>query len=391
MGDLMPFLKRLLGRGLDRQHRIGSRAHLSEVTRRDTPKAAPPGTMTHAQPTVSIILPCRNEARHIRPCLDSVLHTTYPRGRIELLIADGMSDDGTRAVLMEYAAAHRQITVIDNPARNTPSGLNATLRIATGEIIVRMDAHTVYPPEYITRLVAALEETGADNVGGRVITVPDGEGAKALAIAIGLSHPLGVGNSHFRVGASRWRWVDHVPFGCWRRALFQQIGLFDEQLPRDQDVELNGRIIKRGGRILLLPEVTTTYYGRRTLGQLARMLYQYGYFKPLVARKLGRVLTLRQLVPPLFLLALVGTGGLSLWWSAGRLLFGTILVTYALLVVGASAQAARRDGLRCGVALLGVFPVMHVCYGFGYLRGICAHLLHLRADSRPAGALALTR
>ncbi|MDP3910739.1 MAG: glycosyltransferase family 2 protein, partial [Gemmatimonadales bacterium] len=248
-------------------------------------------------PRVTVILPCRNEARYIGPCLDSILSASYAPERLEVLVVDGMSDDGTRAVVAEYAAAHPRIQLLDNPSRIVPTALNVGIRAAAGDVIARMDAHVVYPPEYLPRLVAALEESGADNVGGCIITLPADGTAVAQAIAIALGHPFGVGNSHFRIGARAARLVDTVPFGCYRRDVFARIGEFDEELVRNQDDEFNHRLVASGGRVLLLPDVVSYYYARGSFRQVARMFYQYGAFKPLVARKVGRIMTLRQLVP----------------------------------------------------------------------------------------------
>ncbi|MEO7987004.1 MAG: glycosyltransferase family 2 protein [Gemmatimonadales bacterium] len=349
------------------------------------------GHSTAECPSVSIVIPCRNEARYIAPCLASILASEYPRDRLEVIIADGMSDDGTREIIAGYAAEHGRVTMVDNPPRITPAGLNAAIRAARGEIIVRMDAHAIYPPEYVPKLVAALLETEADNVGTTVVTLPGDETATARAIAIGLSHPLGVGNSHFRVGTATRRWVDHVPFGCWRRSLFDRIGLFDEELPRDQDVEFNLRTLTQGGRILLLPDVASQYHARRTLSQVSRMLYQYGYFKPLVARKIGRIVTLRQVVPSIFLVTLLGAGLLSPWWSAGRVVFAAVAGVYVALVVSCAVLASVGRGWRCRTALIAAFPLMHLGYGFGYLRGLLDHFLLHRRVVRAPTSIAITR
>jgi glycosyltransferase involved in cell wall biosynthesis len=258
---------------------------------------------------VSIVIPCRNEKHYIGACLDSILASDFPQERLEVVIADGMSDDGTRELIREYVSAHSRITMIDNPKGTTPCGMNLAIRAARGEIIVRMDAHAMYPPDYLRRLVAAQAETGAENVGTLVVTLPADGTPVAAAIATGLSHPLGVGNSHFRIGTTVRRWVNHVPFGCWQRTLFDRIGYFDEELERAQDVEFNARLLNHGGRILLLPDLTSGYHARKSLSQLARMMYQYGYFKPLVARKAGKILTARQLVPALFVLGGDGFAG----------------------------------------------------------------------------------
>ena len=224
----------------------------------------------NGRPRVSIVMPCRNEAAYIGPCLDSVLATDYPLDRMEVLVADGRSDDGTREIVERCAAQHPCVRLLDNPARITPAALNTAIRVATGDVIIRMDAHGVYPRDYVPRLVRALEETGADNVGGVVITLPADDTPSARAIALAFSHPLGVGNAYFRIGVAGPRWVDTVPFGCFRRELFDRVGMFDEEMVRNQDDEFNLRLIGHGGRILLLPDVVARYYARRSLGAVAR-------------------------------------------------------------------------------------------------------------------------
>jgi glycosyltransferase involved in cell wall biosynthesis len=331
-------------------------------------------TVPESRPLVSVAIPCRNEREYIAACLDSVLAGDYPRDRLEILVADGQSDDGTRDILAQYVARYSCITLIENLKRTTPAALNAAIRSASGSVVVRMDAHVLYPSDYIRRLVDALEETGADNVGGVLQTIPADTTPAARAIAIGLSHPFGVGNSHFRTGAPERREVDTVPFGCYRREVFERIGLFDEELIRNQDDELNFRLIRHGGRVLLVPEVSCRYFARRSFRHLSRMYYQYGYFKPLVARKVGRVMTVRQLVPSILLTALIGSGGLSPWVPGAGAGFACIAALYGGFVLACSAFAAGAD-VRCGVALTAVFPILHFSYGFGFLRGVYDHFL----------------
>jgi len=345
----------------------------------------------NGRPRVSIVMPCRNEAAYIGPCLNSVLATDYPLDRVEVLVADGRSDDGTREIVERCAARNRCVRLLDNPARITPAALNTAIRAATGDVIIRMDAHGVYPSDYVSRLVDALLETGADNVGWVVVTLPADDTPAARAIALAFAHPLGVGNAYFRIGVARPRWVDTVPYGCFRRELFDRIGMFDEELVRNQDDEFNLRLIGRGGRILLLPDVVSRYYARRSVGAVGRMFYQYGYFKPLVARKVERIMTTRQLVPPLFVLSLVATAALGIWVPAAREVFAGIVGTYAALIVTGAALAIRKHGIRCAAALAAVFSFMHVCYGAGYLRGVIDHWSPLRRRTRPAATVSLTR
>jgi glycosyltransferase involved in cell wall biosynthesis len=324
---------------------------------------------TAPTPRVTSVIPCRNEAGYIGACLDSLLACDYPQDQLEILVADGMSDDGTRDIVRDYAARHPSVHLLDNPKRITPAAMNVGVRHATGAIIMPMGAHAIYPRNYISRLVAALDETGADNVGGVLVTIPADDTPVARALAIALSHPLGVGNSYFRIGSAERREVDTVPFGCYRRAVFDRIGLFDEDLVRNQDDELNGRLVREGGRIVLIPEVVSQYYGRRTFRQVARMFFQYGYFKPLAARKIGRVLTVRQLVPALFVVGLAGSALLAPWLAAGRWLFAGITLAY-LAATGTAALAGWRYGARCALALAAAFPVLHLSYGAGFLAGL---------------------
>ncbi|MGH7528934.1 MAG: glycosyltransferase family 2 protein, partial [Gemmatimonadales bacterium] len=280
-------------------------------------------------PRVSVILPCRNEARYIAACLDSILAAAYPLTQLEVLVVDGLSDDGTRDIVARYAAAYAQIRLLDNPGRIVPTALNIGIGAASGAVIARMDAHVVYPPDYLPRLVRALTESGVDNVGGCIVTLPADRTAAAQAIAIALSHPFGVGRSPFRVGARSARLVDTVPFGCYRRDVFARVGLFDEELVRNQDDEFNHRLVSRGGRVLLVPDVVSYYYARGSFAQVARMFYQYGAFKPLAARKVGRFMTLRQLVPAAFVSALGGTGLVALLWPPAALAGLAIAGAYA--------------------------------------------------------------
>ncbi|HVH08865.1 MAG TPA: glycosyltransferase family 2 protein [Gemmatimonadales bacterium] len=343
------------------------------------------------RPLVSIVLPCRNEERYIGACLNSILATGYPLDRVELLVVDGMSEDRTRDIVADYARRNGVIRVLENRRRITPAALNTGIRAAAGEIIMRMDAHAVYPREYIPRLVEALQASDADNVGGLLVTLPADDTTVAQAIAVGLAHPFGVGNAYFRIGVGTQRWVDSAPFGCFRREVFDRIGVFDEDLIRNQDDEFNLRLIKHGGRILLLPDVVSYYFARRSLSDVARMYYQYGYFKPLVAKKLEGVMTLRQLVPGLFVLALLGTAVLAPWLRVLRPVTAAIAGTYLAAVLGCVIAAVRRHGWRCALALAAVFPTVHFSYGVGSLRGVLDHVLGGRRERGDSTMLPLSR
>ena len=339
-------------------------------------------------PHVSVIIPCRNEAKYIGACLDSLLANDYPKERLEILVGDGMSDDGTRGVIKRYADVHSFIHLFDNPRRVTPTALNLGVTRARGSAIVIMGAHAAYPANYISELVTWLQRSGADAVGGRCVARPGVETVGARAIATAVSHPFGVGNSHFRTGVAGPRWVDTVPFACYRRDVFDRVGLFDEELVRDQDDEFNQRILRHGGRLLLVPEVASEYFARESLGKLWRMFFQYGYFKPLVVRKVRGVLTARQLAPGLFMATLVLAALLAPWLGVARWLFTIALGGYAAAALFAAGAIARRTGWRVGLAASAVFPVLHASYGLGYLLGVFDFLIR---GKHPAPAVSLSR
>ncbi len=343
------------------------------------------------QPTVSVIVPCRDEERYIGPCLERILATTYPLDKLEILVADGRSDDATRAIVAGMATRHPQLRLLDNPRRITPAALNVAIRAAKGEIVVRMDAHAYFPPDYIGRLVAALLETGVEIVGGAIDTRPANATVTAQAIAIAMRHPFGVGNSSFRIGTTERRRVDHVPFFACRRALFERVGLFDEELVRNQDGEFSSRVRRQGGRILLIPDARAEYFARDSLRKLARMFYQYGYYKVLTARKVRRLMTLRQVVPPAFLLVLATTAGTAPWVPASGDLFAGLLAAYVTAVSAASVHGARGHPARCAAVLLAAFPIMHFGHGIGQLRRAGELLLPVRRRPRDEMLVPLSR
>jgi len=353
-----------------------------------SPSAAPP---PRRRPFVSIVVPCRNEAAYIRPLLDSILANDYPRDRLEVLIVDGMSDDGTRDVIARYAREHPAIQLLDNPKRTTPHALNLGITRARGTIIMRMDAHASFPSNYIADLVDWLERTGADYVGGAWVTLPGDTTAMARAIAAVLAHPFGIGDCDYRLGTQQLREVDSLPFGCFRRELFERLGLFDEELVRNQDEEFSFRVLRAGGRVLLVPGVVCSYYARPSLRQLGRMFYQYGLFKPLVALKIGRIMTLRQVVPAAFVLSVVLTALGAPWVAAARVLAGLILGSYVALCAGCALALGWRHGPRVGLAVVAVVPTVHVSYGCGFLRGAWALLARSRSSGFDMRSTPLSR
>ena len=246
---------------------------------------------------VSIIIPCRNEEAFIGKVLENIVHQDYPADLTEVFVIDGKSNDKTAEIIKGYSEKHSFIHYLENPQKIVPFALNKAIKQSSGEIIIRMDAHAVYPNNYVSKLVEGLADYKCENVGGVWITKPGNDSVKAKAIALATSHPFGIGNAYYRLPNQKPKEVDTVPFGCYSRNVFDKIGYFDEELTRNQDDEFNARLIKNGGKIYLLPEIQIIYFAREKLRKISKMFYQYGLYKPLVNLKIGKPATLRQFAP----------------------------------------------------------------------------------------------
>jgi succinoglycan biosynthesis protein ExoA len=340
------------------------------TTRRATHGAALqriPRSRLPEHPLVSVILAVRNEECYIARALDAVCRQDYPRNAIEILVVDGESDDATRDVVAGLAFRDPRVHLLHNPLRRVAGGLNVGLRAARGDVIVRVDGHCVIPPDYVATCVKRLRSGGADCAGGPVRA--EGETPMGRAIAQAMSTPFGVGGAAFR-WADAVREVDHLPFGAWRREVFEVIGAFDETLVRNQDDELSDRLRRHGGRIVLDPAIRVRYFSRARLAGLWRQYLGYGFWKVRVIRKRGGwPASPRHLVPPVFVCAVVGallaTGATRLW-----LLPALVLGPYALFLLAAALQSlvALRD--RAALLVPGALAVMHVAYGVGFLQAL---------------------
>jgi len=337
-------------------------------------------------PFVSIIIPCRNEENYIARCLDSVLSQDYPGDKLEILLADGMSTDGTPQIILDYEKKHPSIRYFQNPKKIVTMGLNILIKQAKGELIARMDAHTEFPKDYISKCVKYIQEHNVDNVGGIILTLPGNNTLRAKAIALAMSSPFGVGNSYFRTGVKEPRLVDTVPFGCFRREVFDRIGLFDEDMVRSQDAEFNLRLIKNGGKILLVPEIVSRYYARDSFIKMITMYAQYGYFKSLSAAKLGKIMGIRQMIPALFVASLMVLFLGSLFVKPLIWLFLFELSLYLTANIFFSIKISSKNSLLLTPILAWSFALIHFTFGFNYLRGIIdfwifkKHLKHQIAD-----------
>jgi succinoglycan biosynthesis protein ExoA len=320
-------------------------------------------------PLVSVIIPCYNEQATIRLLLEALYRQTVPARDLEVIIADGRSTDQTRDAVAAFQRDYPDLVVrlVDNPKRNIPAALNCALAEASGQYVVRLDAHSVPAADYIQRCVADLEAGQGDNVGGVWEIRPRGDGLVRRAIAVAAAHPFGVGDARYRY-TDQPGLVDTVPFGAFRRELFDRIGGFDERLLSNEDYEFNARLRQAGGRVWLNPDIRSVYFARGSLGALARQYWRYGYWKWRMLRSYPKTLRWRQALPPLFVLSLLGLLILSIWWEPARLLLaGEILLYGLVLAAGTLKPAARRRDPALTLAVPLAIAVMHLSWGAGFL------------------------
>lgn len=319
---------------------------------------------------ISIVVPCYNEQNTIRLLLDAILRQTVATDSMEVVLADGMSTDGTREIVAAFQREHSDLSVlvVDNPRRMIPAGLNCALERAQGEYIVRLDAHAVPNPDYVERCVAALDAGAGENVGGVWEIRPGRESLTAQAIAIAAAHPLGVGDAFYRF-TTRAGLVDTVPFGAFRRATFEQIGRFDETLLTNEDYEWNARLRGQGGRVWLDPAIRSIYFARPSLNSLAAQYFRYGFWKLRMLLHYPATLRWRQALPPLFVLSLIVLALLAPWLRAARfLLAAEILLYLAALVMGTAREALRqKKDARLLAGVPAAIATMHLSWGAGFL------------------------
>ena len=321
--------------------------------------------------TVSVIIPCYNEEKFIGKCLDSVLGNDYPRELYEISIVDGMSQDKTREILKEYTDNYDNIKLLDNPQRYTPCAFNIGIKHSDKDIIIIMGAHSDYNEDYISRCVYYLNEYGADNVGGVLKTVPREDTLIGHAVVSVLSSTFGVGNSSFRTGSDSPQWVDTVFGGCYRRSVFDEIGMFNEKLINSQDIEFNNRLRKAGGKILLVPTIISIYNARSDLVSFFKHNFRNGIWAILPVKYTGELIGLRHTVPLLFVLGLIVILGLTFISPFFLWMLLTLCGLYLGLALGFSLKSAITKGEWRFVILMPLlFFSLHFMYGLGSIRAL---------------------
>lgn len=314
---------------------------------------------------VSLIIPCKNEERYIKECINSALEQTYEN--IEVLIVDGMSNDKTRDIVKEIEKLNDNVKLLDNPKMVTPHALNIGIEQSSGQAIIIIGAHSILDKKFVENNVRNLYERGYDCSGGVIETINENYIGNLISKA--MSCPFGVGNALFRYTDKELE-VDTVPFGAYKKETLNRIGYFDTELVRNQDDELNLRLINNGGKILLSPDIKSKYYSRGSLKKLWKQYFQYGFWKVRVIQKHKKPASIRHLIPILFVLSLSILGIGSLFSGLARMFLLTEVSTYLLLSIVFAVKHSNGEGIKSKFILPMIFFILHVSYGLGFGLGL---------------------
>lgn len=315
---------------------------------------------------ISVVMPVYNEEKYIENCIESLLLQDYPKNLMEWIFVDGMSSDNTVKLIEKYKEQYPEmIKIMANPNKTVPYAMNIGIKEAKGKFIVRLDAHADYSKDYISKCVYYLETTDADNVGG--VAETKSKGFVGNAIAKMLSSRFGVGNSDFRTNGES-GYVDTVPFGAFRKEVFEKWGGYDERLTRNQDNEMNYRIRKNGGKVYLSSDIKLSYYCRDSIKGISNMALKNGMWNVITMKLCPGSMGLRHFIPLMFLLSIIVLPILSIFVHPFALLFSIEMCLYLLLDCYFSAKQA--DGVKEFLLLLILFPIFHITYGAGSLKGL---------------------
>ena len=312
-------------------------------------------------------MPIRNESNFISNTLDSIINQDCPDSNFEIIIADGMSNDGTREILQKYLDEYSNIILVDNPEKIVPTGFNRALNVARGDIIVRVDGHSIIANDYLKNCVELLIKKGASNVGG--LMRAEGVGFFDKVVSTATSSKFGIGNAQFHY-SDKGQWVDTVYMGSWKRSVFENNGGFDEELTRNQDDEFNFRLIQNGGKIWLDSSIESAYYPRNSLKKLFKQYFEYGLYKVRVIQKRRSVASFRHLVPGLFVLTLLTSLGIA---PLSFFPFLSIIAVYILtniIVTLVEIQNSFKLFFWMFIPLPIVFFILHFSYGLGFLTAL---------------------
>ena len=310
-------------------------------------------------PQVSIIVAVRNEEKYIKKCLDSLVNQNYPKDKYEIIVVDGMSNDGTRKIILEFQEKYQNLRLWDNPKLIYPSALNIGIKQSKGDVIIKVDAHVRVAKDLISKNVEYLKKTGAVCVGGQIKTI--GEGLIGKAIALVLSSFFGTGGAKFRSNSKYEGYTDTVPFGAYRKKVFDEVGLYDEKRVRTEDLDLHARIRKRGEKIFITPKIKSYYYCRSSLPELIKQSFSNGY-EVITAL---HAISLRHLTPFCFVAGVIISLILSPFFFWAKILFVLIFGSYILLNLLLSLKISFKNGFKYFLILPIIFFLHHFSYGIG--------------------------
>lgn len=310
----------------------------------------------------------RNEERFVSDCLDSVLLQLNDLTEYEIFCVDGLSSDNTRNIVLEYVNKDNRILLIENKHKIVPIAMNMAIRLARGDVIIRMDCHARYNQKYINNCLEVLNRTNADNVGGYIETVPADDSKKSRAIAVSITSRFGVGGSKFRIGGDEQE-VDTVPFGCFRKDVFERFGLYDERLARCQDIEFNSRIRANRGKIIISPSIKSIYYSSSSFSDLWKKKFNTGLWVYYTFYLVGGGLRVRHFVPLFFVLSILILSTAGFFFNFLWLFLISELFLYLFIAVVESIRLARNTKSSSTLVLIS-FIQMHIGYGIGSLWGI---------------------
>jgi len=318
-------------------------------------------------PFVSIVVPVRDEGEYVEKCINSLIDQDYPAHLYEILVVDGISKDHSIEIVQSLSNKYHNIFLLENPHRLTSFGLNIGIRESKGEIIIILGAHSFVPCDFIRKNAEFIKKAdGSYCVGGPIKTLGDTHIAKTISLA--MSSPFGVGDAIFRY-TEREAYADTVAFGAYKKEVFNKIGLFDEELVRNQDDEFNYRLRKAGGNIFITPQIKSFYFSRANFKKLFIQYFRYGFWKTRVFQKHPGMMRLRQFVPGIFVLALMFSAVFAFYYPVWLLLFTSIIISYIVFSLYFSFSIARKEGWKHFSILPVVFAILHFSYGLGFLAG----------------------
>lgn len=317
---------------------------------------------------ITVIIPVYNEEKYLPKVFDSLRKQDYPQELTEIIVVDGCSTDGSANLLKKFQQEFRKLIVLENPKKIVPVSMNLAIRQATGEYLIRWDSHTLYENDYLSKCVSFLEgKPEVENVGGPMRLVTTNKVQEAIKMAT--TSIFGIGNSSFHFEDYQ-GFADTVYLGAYRRKIFEKIGLFDEELVRNQDDELNYRLVKSGGKIFISPEIKSYYYPRDSLKKLWKQYYEYGYWKVRVIQKHRIPASIRHLVPGTFVLSLICGILLTPLNGLGLIILVPVLTPYLSALIYFSLKSCRKNKNKNIFLLMLVFVILHLSYGFGFLKGL---------------------